>query len=149
MTLVNFVLERHQYMTHMRSIYQLFKTELKFTDKESLKAQEEKRALEAEEKRLFEENARVNEKILAEQLRDEESRLGEAKRRAEAELKKRLDEETKLAELADARVRRLKARARTFIDPNDLEAEIERALNETKSYNFAIDDTGKIQKSQQ
>lgn len=135
-------------MTHMRSIYQLFKTELKFTDKESLKAQEEKRLLEAEEKRLFEENARVNEQILAEQLRDEESRLGEAKRRAEAELRQRLDEEAKLAELADARVRRLKARARTFVDPNDLEAEIERALNETKTYNFAIDDTGKIQKSQ-
>lgn len=135
---LNFSLFRLEYMTNMRSLYQLFKTELKFSDKESLKAQEEKRILDAKEKRLFEENKLVNEKILAEQLRDEEVRLSEMKKRAEDELRRKMEDEARLAELADERVRRLKARARTFIDPNNLEAEIEKALDERKSYNFAI-----------
>lgn len=134
-------------MTQMRSIYQLFKTELKFSDKESFKVQEEKRALADEEKRVYAKNAEVNQQTLAEQLRDEETRLAELKRRAEHELRQKLANETKLAELANERVRRLKARARTFVDPANLEAEIERALNETKSYNFAIDERGNILKS--
>lgn len=136
------------YKANMRSIYQLFKTELKFTDKESLKAQEEKKAMEAEEKRLYKENERMNQQLLAQQMQDEYDRLEAKKQQAELELKKKLDTEKRLVELADQRVRRMKERVRTFIDPKNLEMEIEKALNEKKSYNFSINDKGQIFRSQ-
>lgn len=131
----------------MRSIYQLFKTEIKFSAKESLKVKEEKRILEAEEKRLYEENAVFNKTLLDEQLRDQEAELEAKKKRAEAELMRKLDTERRLAELADQNVKKLKEQAKSFIDPKNLEMEIEKALNSRVSYNFSIDEKGNIYKS--
>ena len=131
----------------MRSIYQLFKTEIKFSAKESLKVKEEKRILEAEEKRLYEENAVFNKTLLDEQLRDQEAELEAKKKRAEAELMRKFDTERRLAELADQNVKKLKEQAKSFIDPKNLEMEIEKALNSRVSYNFSIDEKGNIYKS--
>lgn len=131
----------------MRSIYQLFKTEVKFNNKQSLKAKEEKKLLEEEDKWLRAENERINKETLAKQLSDEELELEEKKKRAEAELNRRMEIENKLVELANQKVRQLKEESKSFVDPNNLEMEIEKALNERKSYNFAIDHKGQIYKS--
>lgn len=135
------------YYAEMRSVYQLFKTEAKFTDQLSLKAKEEKKKLMEKQALLLKENDELNKQILAEQMQDEANRLEEMKRKAENEFK----EKQRLNQLyfneAERQVRKLKEKARHFVDPNNLEYEIEKALNERYDYNFSIDSSGRLFKN--
>jgi hypothetical protein len=135
------------YKTQMRSIYQLFKTEAKFSDKESLIAKEEKKLLEEKEKKLLEMNLKRNEEILNEQLMDEERKLEEKKVKFEQEYREKLKNIEILSKLADEKVKKLKEKAKTFVDPNNLEYEIEKALNERHDYNFSVNNSGMFYKN--
>ncbi len=53
------------------------------------------------------------------------------------------EEEKQLQEIADNKVKRMKELAKTFVDPLNLETEIEKALNQRISYEFSIDSKGK------
>ncbi|CAF1050006.1 unnamed protein product [Brachionus calyciflorus] len=136
-----------QYKSQMRSIYQLFKTEFKFSDKESIKAQEEKRKLEEKENRLLEENERVNSEILQNQLRDEVAKLEFKIKTAELDFKKQQKLDELYVRKADQLVSKLIEKSKTFIDPNNLEYEIEKALNERYDYNFSINSSGYFYKN--
>lgn len=65
------------YNAHMRSLYQLFKTEYKFSSSESNIFKEAKRAQQLKEEKLLKENEEYNKKILQLQLVDEDSKLEE------------------------------------------------------------------------
>ncbi len=64
-------------------------------------------------------------------------------------LEKQKAEQELLQEIADNKVKRLKILAQTFVDPNNLEFEIEKALNERVTYEFSIDSNGNISKPSQ
>ena len=135
------------YKAQMRSIYQLFKTENKFSDKASLKAQEEQQRKMEEEKVLLELNDKRNADLLAEQLLDEEKKLDLKKKQLEQKLNEQQNAERAYVQLADEKVRKLKEKVKTFIDPNNLEFEIEKMLNERNDYNFSINTSGLMFKS--
>jgi len=135
------------YKTHMRSIYQLFKTEAKFSDKESLIAKEEQKLLADREQKLLEINFKRNEEILKEQLMDEDRKLDEKKAKLEQDYREKLKNIEILRKLADEKVKRMKEKAKTFVDPNNLEYEIEKALNERHDYNFSVDNSGAFYKN--
>lgn len=137
------------YRAQMRSVYQLFKTEFKFSDKASLKAQEEKRAKAAEEKILYEQNDKLNRELLEFQLAEEEQKLEAKKKQMTEQLEKNIELERAYVRLADEKVRKLKEKVKTFIDPNNLEFEIEKMLNERNEYNFSINASGQIFKNGQ
>ncbi len=131
-----------QYKAQMRSIYQLFKTENKFSDKASLKAQEEKRLRVEEEKVLLELNNKLNAELLVQQLADEDQKIEIKKKKLEEELNEKKKIERAYVQLADEKVRKLKEKSKKFIDPNNLEFEIEKMLNERHDYNFSINAGG-------
>lgn len=135
------------YKAEMRSMYQLFKTENKFSDKASLKAQEEKRAKIEEEQALLELNDKNNQELLQFQLGEEEQKLQIKKQQLESDLREKERVEKAYVQLAEDRVKRLKEKVKTFIDPNDLEFEIEKMLNERNDYNFSINTSGLMFKS--
>jgi hypothetical protein len=60
----------NEYKANMRSIYQLFKTEAKFSDKASLLFQEEQRIIREKEQEILKRNNVLNEEILKQQLQD-------------------------------------------------------------------------------
>ena len=132
----------NEYKAKMRSIYQLFKTEAKFSDKESLLAQEERRLIREKEQNLLKKNEEINDKVLRQQLQDDEEKL----KIKIAEAEKKLFEKMKLEELyrqeADQKVKILKEKAKTFIDPNKLDQEINKMLDERVDYNFSVDSSG-------
>jgi hypothetical protein len=136
-----------EYKATMRSIYQLFRTELKFSDKASLKAQEEKRIQAEEEKKLLAWNNMLNEELLQVQLKDEADKLEARKKQLELDLIENLRIEREYIKLADANVKILKEKVKTFIDPNNLEFEIEKMLNERNDYNFAVNTSGQLFKN--
>lgn len=135
-----------EYKAQMRSVYQLFKTEGKFTDQASLKVKEEKRILLEKENLLIKHNDQLNKEILEQQLIDEHVKLENKKRQAEYELRKKLKIEELYFKKADEEVKKLKEKAKSFIDPNNLEYEIEKALNERHDHNFSIDVSGRFYK---
>ena len=132
----------NEYKSQMRSIYQLFKTEAKFSDKESLKVKEEKRIVFEKEQQVLKKNMNLNQETLKIQLVEEEERLKENLLEAE----KKFIEKLKVEELyqleAEKTVKKLKEKVKTFIDPSNLEFEIEKMLNERVDHNFSIDSSG-------
>ena len=62
-------------------------------------------------------------------------------RRKQLEEKERIDNLYK--ELVDKKVEQMEEKVKLYIDPNNLEAEIEKMLNERVSYNFCVDARGK------
>ena len=131
----------------MRSLYQLFATEIKFSAQESVKAKEEQRRLLEKEESLAKENERVNAMILVEQLKDEAARLEEKKKHVEIEYKKKLKLEQMYVDEANKQVVKLKQKAMSFVDQSNLEYEIEKALNERHDYNFALSSNGYLYKN--
>lgn len=71
------------------------------------------------------------------QLEDERLKEAEAKRLRDEQLENYIKEEQELGKIADEMVARLKKK--TFIDPNNLDYEIEKMLDKVVSYNKAID----------
>lgn len=136
------------YRASMRSVYSLFKTEAKFSDKASLKAQEERRIEAERETNVLAENERENRRLLGVQLEEEEASLNEKKKRAEEVLRAKMARERELVRVADEKVRRLKEASKGFVEASELEREIEKALNERKSYNFAIDTKGNVYRAE-
>ena len=136
-----------QYRAQMRSIYQLFKTENKFSDKASLKAQEEKRLRVEEEKAALELNNKLNAELLIQQLADEDQKIEMKKKQLEEELTEKKRIERAYVQLADEKVRKLKEKSKKFIDPNNLEYEIEKMLNERHDYNFSLNAGGLVFKN--
>ena len=55
--------------------------------------------------------------------------------------------EREYIKLADENVKILKEKVKTFIDPNNLEFEIEKMLNERNDYNFAVNTNGQLFKN--
>ena len=49
--------------------------------------------------------------------------------------------------MADEKIKLLKEQVKSFIDPNNLEYEIEKMLNERNDYNFSINHSGKLFKN--
>ena len=107
-------------------------------------AQETKRKVMEQEKLLIEQNNVRNASILAEQLADIDTSLAERKLLIEQQVKEKLEQEMMLVEVADGKVRALKEKAKGFIDPQNLEYEIEKMLNERHSYDFAINSNGQF-----
>ena len=134
------------YKAQMRSIYFLFKTEGKFSNKESLVAQEEKKIAMKAEEELLSRNEKINKAILKQQLLDEVEKLEKMKREVEEKYRKKLELDSLYYKVADEKVRKLKEKSKSFIDPNNLEYEIEKILNEKRDYNFAIDASGRMYK---
>jgi hypothetical protein len=131
------------YKLEMQSIYQVFKTVGKFTDQASQKFKEEKQAIYEREQQLLAENDRVNKEILERQLLNEKQKLEKRMKEAELTLKDKLIEEQKYKQLADLKVKKLKKKLeKAIIDPNNLEYEIEKMLNERVDYNFSVDSKG-------
>lgn len=56
---------------------------------------------------------------------------------------KKLEREAELARVADEKVRVLKEKVKSFIDPSNLVYEIEKSLNSVVDYNFAITKSGR------
>lgn len=136
-----------KYKAEMRSIYLLFKTVAKFSDKESAKAQEEKKKLLDKENALLEENERMNAEILKIQLKEENEKLESKKKQAELELKKQKKIEELYVFKAEKMLSRLIEESKSFVDPDNLEYEIEKALNERIDHNFSIDSSGRFFKA--
>lgn len=136
-----------KYKAEMRSIYCLFKTVAKFSDKESAKAQEEKKKLLEKENALLLENQRLNEEILKIQLKEENKKLEAKKKEAQLEFKKQKKIEELYVAKADKIISRLIEESKSFIDPNNLEYEIEKALNKRIDHNFSIDSSGRFFKA--
>lgn len=137
----------NRYRAEMRSIYLLFKTVAKFSDKESAKAQEEKKKLLEKENRLLEENERVNAEILKIQIEEENAKLEAKKKEAEFDFIKQKKIEELYVQKADRIVSKLIEKSKSFVDPNNLEYEIEKALNERYDHNFCIDSSGRFFKA--
>jgi hypothetical protein len=133
-----------QYKAEMRSIYQLFKTEEKFSDKASFAAQEENRKKLKQEQYLLAKNEKNNERILKDQLIDEAKRIEMKKKQIEIELKEKQRLEELQVKVAEDKLKILNERAKSFIDPNNLEYEIEKMLNERHNHNFSIDISGRL-----
>ena len=135
------------YKAQMRSIYQLFKTEGKFSDTLSLVAIEETRRRAEIERRLRERNEERNRRILEHQLVDDERQLVEKIADAEREFHKQRELISTFEAEANERVRKMKEKVKSFIDPNNLEQEIEKALDERHTHCFAIDVRGNFYKN--
>lgn len=133
---------RQRYQAQMRSVYALFKTEFRFSDKESLKVQEEKRLLREKEERLLAQNQKKNAEILRIQLSDLDLKLVDSKANLELEYISHVAKEKALHDVANEQVVKLKRKAQQFIDPSQLEYEIEKALDQRYDYNFSIDTAG-------
>jgi hypothetical protein len=148
-------LEERNYMTaiwqnykaKMRSMYLLFKTEGKFSDKESLVAQERKKIEIKKEIELLKKNDTMNKEILKFQLIDEGKKLEELKYDAEIKYNQQLERENIFQLIADQKVKKLKEESKNFIKKNNLEYEIEKMLNERIDYNFSVDLKGNFYKS--
>lgn len=100
-----------------------------------------------QEELLIEQNNVRNANILAEQLADIDRNLGEQKASIEQQLKEKHERELLYVQVADEKVRALKEKAKTFIDPNNLEFEIEKMLDERHSYDFAINHVGQFMRN--
>ena len=137
----------NEYKAQMRSVYQLFKTENKFSAQASLKVQQEKERLLEREAQIMAENEKVNAEILQSQLRDSEIKLAQKKRQVEEDFKRKMRINQLFHQEAESQVRKLKEKAKRFIDQENLEYEIEKALSERSEYNFAIDFSGLLYKN--
>jgi hypothetical protein len=137
----------NEYKAQMRSMYQLFETEYKFSAQQSKKVQDERVKLLEKETVLLAENDKINQKILELQNKEEAEKLAQRMKQVEIEFKKKLKLEELYRDEADRRVRKLKEKAKRFVDANNLEAEIEKALNERVDYNFAVNFSGQIFKN--
>ncbi|RNA15311.1 putative 28S ribosomal mitochondrial [Brachionus plicatilis] len=137
----------NKYKAEMRSVYLLFKTVAKFSDKESAKAQEEKKKQMEKEYKQLEENDQVNAEILKKQLEEENLKLETKKKEAELDFIKQKKIEELYLTKADKIVGKLIEKSKNFIDPNNLEYEIEKALNERYDHNFSIDSSGRFFKA--
>jgi hypothetical protein len=84
--------------------------------------------------------------IRAMQLQDMEVQKAADEQKRLVLLKQKEEQEKMLQEIADKKVKRIKELAKTFVDPNNLEAEIESALNQLISYDFSMDTKGNIYK---
>lgn len=100
-----------------------------------------------QEELLIEQNNVRNANILAEQLADIDRNLSEQKALIEQQLKEKHERELLYVQVADEKVRALKEKAKTFIDPNNLEFEIEKMLDERHSYDFAINHAGQFMRN--
>ena len=136
-----------EYKAHMRSMYQLFKTEYKFSSKESIMAKEELRIAQEKEQDVLRRNDEMNAEILRQQMKDE----GEKLKLKIADAEKKLYEKIQIEELyrqeANEKVKALKEKAKKFINPNNLDYEIEKMLNERVDYNFSVDSSGRFWKN--
>lgn len=130
------------YWASMRSVYLLFKTVQKFSNKESFQAKEDERIFMEKEQELLKKNELMNDAILKIQLFDEENKLKEKIVQVEKEFKAKLEIEEKYKRIANEKVKKLKEKAKSFIDANNLEFEIEKMLNERHDHNFSIDPYG-------
>ena len=134
----------HNYRAHMRSVHQLFKTEAKFSDKESFKVREEKRIIFEKEQEVLKRNYQLNAETLKIQLVEEEEQFKEKLVVAELKLKEKIKLERLFELEAEEKVRKLKEKVKKFIDPNNLEFEIEKMLNERVDHNFSVDSSGRF-----
>ncbi len=102
-----------------------------------------------QEKLLLAENEARNKEILAVQLREIEANIEREKLAVERRLAEKREKEAMYVQMAEEKVRALKEKAKSFIDPNNLEFEIEKMLNERHDYNFAINAQGSLFKNSQ
>ena len=98
---------------------------------------------------MFTKNEELNKKILAVQLRDDELKLAQKKKELEAQFQQMRQLEEISVRIANEKVRKLKEKAKKFIDPANLEEEIEKMLDERVDYTFAIDRYGNLVKDKQ
>jgi hypothetical protein len=137
----------NNYKANMRSMYQLFETEFKFSAQESKKVQDERVRLLEREAVLLAENDKLNRETLEMQTREEAVKLAERIKQVEIDFKKKLKLDELYRAEAEQQVRKMKEKVKSFIDPNNLEYEIEKALNERVEYNFAVNFSGQIFKN--
>lgn len=110
-------------------------------------AQEEKRKLKEQEEYLLEKNEERNNAILEQQLLDLDMKLDKKKHDVEVQLSERQRQEALYIQVADEKIKSLKEKVKSFIDPDNLEYEIEKMLNERNDYNFSINHSGKMFKN--
>ena len=81
------------------------------------------------------------------QLLESEENIEKEKLLVETRLAEKQRKEEMYIEIADKKVRELKEKAKSFIDPNNLEFEIEKMLSERHDYNFSIGNNGSLYKN--
>ena len=132
----------------MRSMYQLFKTEFKYSNQESMRVREDIRIQVKAEQALLELNEKFNKQMLEKQLEEAEVKLEEKKKQVEKEYLDKLNLEKSYREVAKKKFQIISEKSKSFIDQSNVEYEIEKMLNERHDYNFSIDYKGRTYKGQ-
>ena len=107
-------------------------------------AQEEKRKDLEREKLLLEKNDARNQEILGIQLVDINENIKKGKLDVEKRLLAKQSKEEMFIMVAEEKIKALKEKVKSFIDPNNLEFEIEKMLNERHDHNFSINANGSL-----
>ncbi len=97
-----------------------------------------------QEKFLLSENELRNKEILTMQLVEIEANIEREKLEVERRLAEKSEKEEAYVAIAEQKIRVLKEKAKSFINPDNLEFEIEKMLNERHDYNFAINANGSL-----
>ena len=84
----------------------------------------------------------MNQTILKIQLKDLEIKKEKEMELEKEKLNKMLERDAMYKEVVEKRVKDLEAKSKTFVDPNNLEYEIEKVLNSLENYNFCVDGQG-------
>ena len=137
-----------EYKAQMRSMYQLFKTEFKYSNQESMRVREDIRIQVKAEQALLELNEKFNKQMLEKQLEEAEVKLEEKKKQVEKEYLDKLNLEKSYREVAKKKFQIISEKSKSFIDQSNVEYEIEKMLNERHDYNFSIDYKGRTYKGQ-
>lgn len=134
------------YKTQLKSIYLLFGTEGKFSNKESLVVQELKNVEIQREIESMKKNDYINNELLKIQLTDNEKEILKLKEDSKLKYNKKLAKESLYQKIAENHVIKLKEKCTLFVDSKNLEDEINKMLNEKHDYSFSIDSRGNFYK---
>jgi hypothetical protein len=136
------------YKAQMRSVYQLFKSEVKFSSQETMRAKELALAKRQADEALYEQNKKINEQILKVQLEDLRKSLELKKIEAKKDFLEMKAINDEYVNVANEKLKKLKDEAKTFINEENLDREIDKMLNEHFDYNFSVDASGQFYKNQ-
>jgi hypothetical protein len=84
----------------------------------------------------------MNKKVLEFQLKDLEIKKKKEMEFEEEKLNKIKERNLLFKEIAEKNVKELEEKSKNFIDPNNLEYEIEKMLNSLENYNYCVDNNG-------
>jgi hypothetical protein len=84
----------------------------------------------------------MNQKVFATQMLDLEAKLKKLEVNKQQKLLDMQTQQMLFKEAVEQRVKEVEEKSKYFVDPNNLEYEIERMLNERVDYNYCVDHDG-------